>query len=428
MDLKKETSGIVLAGVVIGILASLLVFFGNPVNMGFCIACFLRDTAGALGLHSAAPVQYIRPEIIGLVLGSFLLALTRKELSARGGSAPLTRFVLGFFVMIGCLMFLGCPFRMILRLAGGDLNALFGLGGFVCGILAGVFFLNRGYSLRRTYRLPALEGRLFPVLQVVLLLLLVAAPSLLRFTEPGGGPGAKHAAVLISLAAGLVVGALAQRTRLCMVGGIRDLVLFRESKLLLGFLAILVSALACNLVLNAATPDPYFHLGFTGQAVAHTDGLWNFLGMLLAGFGCVLLGGCPLRQHRQRRHGAGAHGGSRLRPQLRPGLQRRGSHRQRQAGRGHRHRRGGRHRLFQHLPKRRIVKERIVMNTLDARGLSCPEPVVMLRKAMASQEPAYQIVVDNPTSRENVTRYAEHQGYQVACVEHGGEYTLSITK
>ena len=50
MDLKKETSGIVLAGVVIGILASLLVFFGNPVNMGFCIACFLRDTAGALGL------------------------------------------------------------------------------------------------------------------------------------------------------------------------------------------------------------------------------------------------------------------------------------------------------------------------------------------------------------------------------------------
>ena len=50
------------------------------------------------------------------------------------------------------------------------------------------------------------------------------------------------------------------------------------------------------------------------------------------------------------------------------------------------------------------------MNTLDARGLSCPEPVVMLRKAMASQEPAYQIVVDNPTSRETVTRYAEHQG------------------
>ena len=60
------------------------------------------------------------------------------------------------------------------------------------------------------------------------------------------------------------------------------------------------------------------------------------------------------------------------------------------------------------------------MKTLDARGLSCPEPVVLLRNAMAAQEPAYQIVVDNPTSRENVTRYAEHQGYQVACVEQDG--------
>ena len=81
-----------------------------------------------------------------------------------------------------------------------------------------------------------------------------------------------------------------------MVGGIRDLVLFRETKLILGFVAILVSALACNLILNAATPDTYFHLSLAGQPVAHTDGLWDFLGMLLAGFGCVLLGGCPLRQ------------------------------------------------------------------------------------------------------------------------------------
>ena len=50
------------------------------------------------------------------------------------------------------------------------------------------------------------------------------------------------------------------------------------------------------------------------------------------------------------------------------------------------------------------------MKKLDARGLSCPEPVMMIRKAMASGEPAYQIVVDNPTARENVTRYAVHQG------------------
>lgn len=68
------------------------------------------------------------------------------------------------------------------------------------------------------------------------------------------------------------------------------------------------------------------------------------------------------------------------------------------------------------------------MKLLDARGLSCPEPVIMIRKAMASKEDAYQIVVDNPASKENVTRYAEHQGYQVSVTEQDGEYTLSITK
>lgn len=68
------------------------------------------------------------------------------------------------------------------------------------------------------------------------------------------------------------------------------------------------------------------------------------------------------------------------------------------------------------------------MKVLDARGLSCPEPVIMIRSAMNSHESAYEIIVDNPTSRENVTRYAQHQGYQVAVQEKDGEYTLSITK
>lgn len=294
--MKNEKTVIIGAGVIIGIIASLLVLFGNPANMGFCIACFLRDTSGALGLHSAAPVQYIRPEIIGIILGSFTLALIRKEYSPRGGSSAMTRFILGFFTMIGCLMFLGCPFRMIVRLAGGDLNAIVGFVGFALGILSGVFFLNKGYSLNRTYKLSKSEGSIISIIQVVLLVLLVVAPPFIHFTEEGGGPGAKHAAIIISLIAGLVVGGLAQYTRLCMVGGLRDIVLFREYKLILGFVAILVSALVCNLILTAATAGVYFNLGMAGQPIAHTDWLWNILGMYLVGFACVLLGGCPLRQ------------------------------------------------------------------------------------------------------------------------------------
>lgn len=68
------------------------------------------------------------------------------------------------------------------------------------------------------------------------------------------------------------------------------------------------------------------------------------------------------------------------------------------------------------------------MKTIDARGLSCPEPVVLTRNAMKTQENEYKVIVDNPTSRENVTRYAEHQGYKVSVTEENGEYTLSIAK
>jgi len=296
LNRAKEKTQIIIAGLIIGVIASVLVLLGNPANMGFCIACFIRDTAGALGLHRAAAVQYLRPEIIGIILGSFLLSLGKKEFSPRGGSSPVTRLILGFFAMIGCLMFLGCPFRMILRIAGGDLNALLGLAGFAAGIGCGVMYLKRGYSLRRTYRLPASEGSALPAIAAALLILLIAVPSLLLFTEEGGGPGAKHAAILVSLAAGLIVGGLAQHTRLCMVGGIRDVMLFKEFKLLLGFAAILAAAVVTNLILTVSTSGTYFTLGFEGQPVAHMDGLWNALGMLLVGFACVLLGGCPLRQ------------------------------------------------------------------------------------------------------------------------------------
>lgn len=258
MDAKSEKTAIVVGGAVIGVIASLLVYFGNPGNMGFCIACFMRDTAGALGLDSAAAVQYIRPEIIGLILGSTVMAVANKEFAPKGGSAPVTRFVLG--------------------------------------IACGVVFLNRGYSLARSHKMGVVEGSVMPVIAVVLLVLAIAAPEFIHFTEAGKGPGALHAALGISLVAGLVVGAIAQRTRLCMVGGIRDLTLFRDNKLILGFVAIFAAALATNLVLTAATPGTFFKLGFAEQPIAHTDALWNALGTFLLGLSCVLLGGCPLRQ------------------------------------------------------------------------------------------------------------------------------------
>ena len=68
------------------------------------------------------------------------------------------------------------------------------------------------------------------------------------------------------------------------------------------------------------------------------------------------------------------------------------------------------------------------MQIIDARGLSCPEPVILTRQALASGAASYQVIVDNNTSKENVTRYAHHQGYEVTISEQDGEYTLLISK
>ena len=285
---------VVLAGLVTGAASVVLVAFGNPVNMGFCIACFLRDIAGGVGLHRAGIVQYIRPEIIGLVLGAMVMALAGKEFHVRGGSSPVTRFVLGFCVMVGALMFLGCPLRMVIRLGGGDGNAILGLVGFALGIFAGTLFLKGGFSLKKSQPQAKLEGALMPAMTVVLLVLVCAAPAFIFFSQEG--PGSMRAPIALSLVAGLVVGALAQRTRLCMAGGLRDAMMFRDFHLLSGFVGIFIAVLVGNLIVGGMGLPGGFNPGFAGQAVAHTDGLWNLLGMALVGLASVLLGGCPLRQ------------------------------------------------------------------------------------------------------------------------------------
>lgn len=291
--------GPILTGIAVGVLAPVLVRLGNPGNMGICVACFSRDIAGALGLHRAAVVQYIRPEIIGFVLGSLVAALFFREFKPRTGSAPLVRFLLGMLAAIGALVFLGCPWRAYLRLTGGDWNAIPGILGLFAGILVGIAFLKMGFSLGRSRPAPKAMGWVMPILMVVLLILLIAAPQFGRDADgnPVGpvffstqGPGSQHAPIWIALGVGLLVGFLAQRSRFCTVGALRDLVLLRDSHLFNGILALLASAFIVNLALGQFKP------GFTGQPVAHTAWLWNFGGMALAGLAFTLAGGCPGRQ------------------------------------------------------------------------------------------------------------------------------------
>jgi uncharacterized protein len=288
--------GLVATGALIGVLAALLQKLGNPGNMGICVACFERDIAGAVGLHRAAVVQYMRPEIIGFVLGSLFAAYAFKEFRPRAGSAPIARFILGAFAMIGALVFLGCPWRAMLRLAGGDGNAILGLVGLAGGIWLGTIFLRNGYNLGRAPATYSAAGWLMPLTMAGFFTLLLLFPQVEGQPQSGvlfysiKGPGSMHASLFISLAAGLFIGFIAQRSRFCTMGAFRDLILFKQMHLMYGVISLIAAAFITNVMVGQ------FHPGVTGQPVAHSMYIWNFAGMLLAGLAFTLAGGCPGRQ------------------------------------------------------------------------------------------------------------------------------------
>ncbi len=278
---------LLLFGAIFGVVALLLAVGGNPANMAICVACFVRDMAGSLKLHNAEAVQYMRPEIVGFVLGAFIIALATREFKATAGSSPAIRFVLGFIMMIGALVFLGCPLRMLLRMSAGDLNAYIALIGFVGGVLTGSLFLKKGFSLGRSHTIPAANGTILPIILVLLLVLSVCTA---LFAKSEAGPGSMHAPVVLALVGALVIGIIAQRSRACFAGGIRDLFLMKNPELL----CIIAGLFVVMLVYNIASGK--FHASFAGQPIAHSQHLWSILGMYAVGFAAVLAGGCPFRQ------------------------------------------------------------------------------------------------------------------------------------
>ncbi len=197
------------------------------------------------------------------------------------------RFLLGVITMIGALIFLGCPLRMVLRMAGGDLNAYVAFAGFGFGAAAGSFFLKKGFSLGRAYDTQKISGYVLPGIMVLLLVLSLATSI---FTVSTEGPGSMHAPLMLSLVGGLLFGAIAQKARTCFAGGIRDAILMKNFDILTVIGALFVTMLVYNLAAGK------FVLGFAGQPVAHTEHIWNFLGMFTVGLAAVLAGGCPLRQ------------------------------------------------------------------------------------------------------------------------------------
>ena len=285
------------AGLVTGVAGGALVLAGNPENMGICVACFERDIVGALGLHRALPVQAFRPEIAGLLLGAFIAAILGREFTVRSGSSPVTRLILGFFGMIGALVFLGCPWRAFLRLAGGDLNSIIGLAGLCAGIAVAHLFVRRGFSLTRGpgAEQPMIEGLLLPVIAVAGVALYLAIPSFgegRAFFQSTSGPGSMMAPFGVSLGVAVIVGFLGFRSRFCSIAAFRNLFFFRDRTFLYGVLAMITAAFAVMFISSGSIPE----FGFQSKPVSHSNYLWNFLGLFLAGI-CFYFGeGCPGRQ------------------------------------------------------------------------------------------------------------------------------------
>ncbi len=114
---------------------------------------------------------------------------------------------------------------------------------------------------------------------------------------------------IVTLILGLIIGYLAQQSGFCSIGGMRDLFLFKHTRLFFGYLALILSSFVSYLIFSfiwtGAFPNFFWAIkkGFLTPIPGAPGGLSNWAYAILAiigGFGLgllgVLLGGCPLRQ------------------------------------------------------------------------------------------------------------------------------------
>jgi TusA-related sulfurtransferase len=71
---------------------------------------------------------------------------------------------------------------------------------------------------------------------------------------------------------------------------------------------------------------------------------------------------------------------------------------------------------------------KLALNKVDARGRSCPEPVLLAKRALDQSPDGVQVIVDNATARENVKRFAGNLGYKVEITKEGQDYVLTISR
>lgn len=289
--MKKDTLIFLLTAITIGIFSSFLSYSGNPINTGICISCFIENYAGALKLHNNAYMQYLRPEITFIILGSFISSIFRREFIPRISNSILYSFLGGFFMIIGSAIFIGCPIKMLLKLSGGDLNSIAGIIGLVTGIYIAVLILKNGVNTS-LFKYAKLETKKTSVIFVILIFLIfliyIFFPDI--FAESKSGGGSEKAPLFTSIILSVIIGILAQISRFCITGATRNSIILKNYLGFFALLCLVFSAFISNLLLNQ------FNFGIYGQSGSHLQWHWSFLGMLLTGYVAVIIDGCPFRQ------------------------------------------------------------------------------------------------------------------------------------
>ncbi|MFH1288373.1 MAG: YedE family putative selenium transporter [bacterium] len=307
MDVSKKYDltiiMVILSGILLGVGGVVLEKFGNPFRTGICVSCFIENIAGSLGLHANNRMQYIRPEIIGFILGAFLISLGRGEFnvhgsvhgSVRGGRILIIRFILGILMMIGTGIYIGCPIKLFYRISGGEIMSLVGLLGLIVGVWVGGKYIRSGFSLENENvcmsfprKRESRQGLFVPILSLVLLLFIFIRPPFIF--ESSSGPGAAFSPVYLSLFIGLIIGGISYYSRYCILGSINNFILGREMTLLYGSFAFLIGAFLSYVFLKD------FQFGTIAYPGSSPSYLWDFLGMGLVGFSGTLANGCPFRQ------------------------------------------------------------------------------------------------------------------------------------
>ena len=67
----------------------------------------------------------------------------------------------------------------------------------------------------------------------------------------------------------------------------------------------------------------------------------------------------------------------------------------------------------------------VQINTI---GMSCPQPVLMTKKALEKNPHGIEVLVDNNTAKQNVSRFAKNEGYTVEVKENGDDFLIIIKK